>query len=133
MKTRERNGIAWISGIADKYNLNLSLKDAGPLYDDICEHFAPAVNRSSIEVMQDALDQLRTVLDQLDPTEPLTLRHAMTSVGLDPSIRSDAFKVRKFLMDSEVMLHNPRGHETWQRRLTGPGNGTTQATEPTGD
>lgn len=112
--------MSWWTEWQAEYGYKQDSVTSGRAYIAMVEHFCPTVQRTDIEVLQDALDTIQEHISQLRPGENVELHTAMTAAGLDPTIRSDAHHVRKFLNENSLLTHQARASEAWVRRLNGP-------------
>lgn len=132
-KTQAKNELHWLSGFLSEHSVEVSGVTLCSMYDGLHDHFYKEPIRTDIEVLQDHLDRIEGMIKNLQPNDKIhDLNAVMESVGLDPSIRSDRYKVRKFLMENDLLTYQPTYRkEAWTRLLNGPanGNGAVPATD----
>lgn len=93
-------------------------------YEALEDFFCPEieVQRSDPGILSAAFDKIREILEKVDEGRATTLRDLMTDAGLDPTVGSDRYAVRKFLQESGLVEHEDALPGRWVKRLT---NGST--------
>jgi hypothetical protein len=128
-KVQARSEFLWFGDWMDEYGIKLDFSTASRAYDKMVEHFNPTVVRSDNDVIADAFDRIRGELDKLEEGMSVSVDDAMAYGELDPSIRSDRYKVRSFLNEVGVLEHKSPTEERWVKRLTDGSKTDTKTAE----
>lgn len=117
-KVRMRADNAAFADILERYNIKLSMSEGLNFLNDVIAFIDPDPRYVGKDVILSALDELRAYVENLDEDAELTVKEAMTKVGLDTSIRSSQYAVRQYLKENDLLQYSPSAEETFRKRLT---------------